>query len=151
MVAKMLGILPNCFVSSSKVSRTSGAAFSFTSGLTMAMRHLLICEGITWSQESIPNAAQPGTDTGIPTSLTNSPRQMTKDGRQAGSARWAARCSGGLKSLWRSLMDIDECSNRCHKHLHQNRAILVLSLTTGTCKRDPEYKTGSGKCGQVTS
>src|SRR6266851_4182218 len=85
MVAKMLGILPNCFVSPSKVSRTSGAAFSFTSGLTMAMRHLLICEGITWSQESIPNAAQLGTDTGIPTSLTNSPRQRTKDGRQAGS------------------------------------------------------------------
>src|SRR6266478_2143968 len=65
MVAKMLGILPNCFVSPSKVSRTSGAAFSFTSGLTMAMRHLLICEGIIWSQESIPNAAQLGTDTGI--------------------------------------------------------------------------------------
>src|SRR5712691_7555550 len=84
MVAKMLGILPNCFVSPSKVSRTSGATFSFTSGLTMAMRHLLICEGITWSQESIPNAAQLGTDTGIPTSLTNSPRQRTKDGRQAG-------------------------------------------------------------------
>src|ERR1700746_1429879 len=82
MVAKMLGILPNCFVSPSKVSRTSGAAFSFTSGLTMAMRHLLICEGITWSQESIPNAAQLGTDTGIPTSLTNSPRQRTKDNRQ---------------------------------------------------------------------
>src|SRR5258708_30043038 len=80
MVAKMLGILPNCFVSPSKVSRTSGAAFSFTSGLTMAMRHLLICEGITWSQESIPNAAPLGTDTGIPTSLTNSPRQRTKDG-----------------------------------------------------------------------
>src|SRR6201987_6055211 len=78
MVAKMLGILPNCFVSPSKVSRTSGAAFSFTSGLTMAMRHLLICEGITWSQESIPNAAQLGTDTGIPTSLTNSPRQRTR-------------------------------------------------------------------------
>src|SRR2546428_9315640 len=85
MVAKMLGILPNCFVSPSKVSRTSGAAFSFTSGLTMAMRHLLICAGITWSQESIPNAAQLGTGTGIPTSLTNSPRQRTKDGRQAGS------------------------------------------------------------------
>jgi len=29
------------------------------------MRHLLICEGIIWSQESIPNAAQLGTDTGI--------------------------------------------------------------------------------------
>src|SRR5258707_3158010 len=85
MVAKMLGILPNCFVSPSKVSRTPGAAFSFTSGSTMAMRHLVICEGITWSQESIPNAAQLGTDTGIPTSLTNSPRQRTKDGRQAGS------------------------------------------------------------------
>src|SRR5882762_8112828 len=78
MVAKMLGILPNCFVSPSKVSRTSGAAFSFTSGLTMAMRHLLICEGITWSQESILNAAQLGPDTGIPTSLTNSPRQRTR-------------------------------------------------------------------------
>src|SRR6516225_3494076 len=78
MVAKMLGILPNCFVSPSKVSRTSGAAFSFTGGLTMAMRQLLICEGITWSQESIPNAAQLGTDTGIPTSLTNSPRQRTR-------------------------------------------------------------------------
>src|ERR1700752_3031369 len=60
MVAKMLGILPNCFVSPSKVSRTSGAAFSFTSGLTLAMRHLLICEGITWSQEFIPNTAQTG-------------------------------------------------------------------------------------------
>src|SRR6516164_3582011 len=82
MVAKMLGILPNCFVSPSKVSRTSGAAFSFTSGLTIAMWHLLICEGITWSQESIPKAAQLGTDTGIPTSLTNSPRQRTKDGRK---------------------------------------------------------------------
>src|SRR5580704_10513396 len=78
MVAKMLGILPNCFASPSKVSRTSGAAFSFTSGLTMAMQHLLICEGITWSQESIPNAAQLGTDTGIPTSLTNSPQQRTR-------------------------------------------------------------------------
>src|SRR5882724_274998 len=93
MVAKMLGILPNCFVSPSKVSRTSGAAFSFTSGLTMAMRHLLICEGITWSQESIPNAAQLGTDTGIPTSLTNSPRQRTRMvGKQEVMARsrWMA-------------------------------------------------------------
>src|SRR5258707_13022916 len=91
MVAKMLGILPNCFVSPSKVSRTSGAAFSFTSGLTMAMRHLLIWEGITWSQESIPNAAQLGTDTGIPTSLTNSPRQRTKDNRLTGSDRLSAK------------------------------------------------------------
>src|SRR6266404_4166082 len=60
MVAKMLGILPNCFVIPSKVSRTSGAAFSFGSGLTTATRHLLLCDGITWSQESIPNAAQTG-------------------------------------------------------------------------------------------
>jgi hypothetical protein len=66
------------------------------------MRHLLICEGITWSQESIPNAAQLGTDTGIPTSLTNSPRSEllhtfnpANPSRQIGAEKTAVGCLVG--------------------------------------------------------
>src|SRR5260370_570781 len=152
MVAKILGILPNCFVSPSKVSRTPGAAFSFTSGLTTAMRHLLICEGITWSQEAIPNTAQLGTNTGIPTSLPNSPRQRTKDGRQAGGNSASRGCreemgalpdSACLQALFLgvSVTHGDESDQRCAEH--QFRIAILDTAGRGPAEHPHRHHLGN--------